>query len=43
MSRSWAGKVRTAVVDEAARNDARVWTVPNALSFLRLLGVPRFL
>lgn len=43
MSRSWAGKVRTAVVDEAARNDARVWTVPNALSFLRLLGVPLFL
>jgi cardiolipin synthase len=31
------------VVDEAARNDARVWTVPNALSFLRLLGVPLFL
>jgi cardiolipin synthase len=35
--------VRTAVVDEAARDDARVWTVPNALSFLRLLGVPLFL
>jgi len=43
MSRSWAGKVRTAVVDEAARNGARVWTVQNALSFLRLLGVPLFL
>jgi cardiolipin synthase len=35
--------VQTAVADEAARNDARVWTVPNALSFLRLLGVPLFL
>jgi cardiolipin synthase (CMP-forming) len=35
--------VQTAVVDETARDDARVWTVPNALSFLRLLGVPLFL
>jgi cardiolipin synthase len=35
--------VQTAVVDDAARGDARVWTVPNALSFLRLLGVPLFL
>ncbi|HET9841819.1 MAG TPA: CDP-alcohol phosphatidyltransferase family protein [Nocardioides sp.] len=35
--------MQTAVADEAARNDARVWTVPNALSFLRLLGVPLFL
>jgi cardiolipin synthase len=31
------------VADDAARDDARVWTVPNALSFLRLLGVPLFL
>jgi cardiolipin synthase len=37
------GKVQTAVADEAAREDARVWTVPNALSLLRLLGVPLFL
>jgi cardiolipin synthase len=36
-------KVHTAVADEAARDDARVWTVPNAVSFLRLLGVPLFL
>ena len=35
--------MQTAVADEAARDDARVWTVPNALSFLRLLGVPLFL
>jgi cardiolipin synthase len=35
--------VQTAVADETARDDARVWTVPNALSFLRLLGVPLFL
>jgi cardiolipin synthase len=35
--------VQTAVVDDPARDDARVWTVPNALSFLRLLGVPLFL
>jgi cardiolipin synthase len=35
--------VQTAVADEATRDDARVWTVPNALSFLRLLGVPLFL
>ena len=40
---AWAGKVQTAVVDDAARDDARVWTVPNAISFLRLLGVPLFL
>jgi cardiolipin synthase len=31
------------VADDAARDEARVWTVPNALSFLRLLGVPLFL
>ena len=31
------------MADDAARDDARVWTVPNALSFLRLLGVPLFL
>jgi cardiolipin synthase len=31
------------VADEATRDDARVWTVPNAISFLRLLGVPLFL
>ncbi|HEX3931127.1 MAG TPA: CDP-alcohol phosphatidyltransferase family protein [Nocardioides sp.] len=35
--------MRTAVADEAARDGVRVWTVPNALSFLRLLGVPLFL
>jgi cardiolipin synthase len=35
--------VQTAVVDETTRGSARVWTVPNALSFLRLLGVPLFL
>ena len=35
-------KVRTAVVEETSR-DLRVWTVPNVLSFLRLLGVPLFL
>jgi cardiolipin synthase (CMP-forming) len=35
--------VQTAVADEATRDDARVWTVPNALSILRLLGVPLFL
>jgi cardiolipin synthase (CMP-forming) len=37
-----AGKVQATVADEATR-DARVWTVPNALSMLRLLGVPLFL
>ena len=31
------------MADDAARDNARVWTVPNALSFLRLLGVPLFL
>ena len=31
------------MADDAARDEARVWTVPNALSFLRLLGVPLFL
>ena len=36
-------KVQAAVADEDARDDARVWTLPNALSFLRLLGVPLFL
>ena len=36
-------KVQAAVADEATRDDARVWTVPNAISFLRLLGVPLFL
>ena len=30
------------MVEETSR-DRRVWTVPNALSFLRLLGVPLFL
>jgi cardiolipin synthase len=39
---TWAGKVQAVVADDA-RDDARVWTVPNALSFLRLLGVPLFL
>jgi cardiolipin synthase len=34
--------MRTTVVDDSARS-SRVWTVPNALSFLRLLGVPVFL
>jgi cardiolipin synthase (CMP-forming) len=38
-----AMKVQAAVADEATRDDARVWTVPNAISFLRLLGVPLFL
>jgi cardiolipin synthase len=38
-----AGKVQAVVADDVARDDARVWTVPNALSFLRLLGVPLFL
>jgi cardiolipin synthase (CMP-forming) len=38
-----AMKVQAAVADEDARDDARVWTLPNALSFLRLLGVPLFL
>ena len=28
---------------EASTRNAGVWTVPNALSFLRLLGVPLFL
>jgi cardiolipin synthase len=36
------GKVQTAVTDEATR-ESRVWTVPNVLSMLRLLGVPLFL
>ena len=35
--------MQTAVAEETTRDDARVWTVPNALSFLRLLGVPLFL
>ena len=35
--------MQAAVADDAARDDARVWTVPNAVSFLRLLGVPLFL
>jgi cardiolipin synthase len=35
-------KVQAAVADEATR-DTRVWTVPNALSMLRLLGLPLFL
>ena len=35
-------KVQAGVVDEATR-DTRVWTVPNALSMLRLLGLPLFL
>jgi cardiolipin synthase len=35
--------VQAVVTDETTRDDARVWTVPNALSFLRLLGVPLFL
>ncbi|WP_240506680.1 CDP-alcohol phosphatidyltransferase family protein [Thermoactinospora rubra] len=29
--------------DAAERRESRVWTVPNVLSFLRLLGVPVFL
>src|SRR3954452_25402166 len=33
---------RTAVVEETSR-ERRGWTVPNALSVLRLLGVPLFL
>ena len=37
-----SGKVQATVSDDTAR-EARVWTVPNALSFLRLLGVPLFL
>jgi cardiolipin synthase len=35
-------KVQAAVVEETSR-DLRVWTIPNVLSFLRLLGVPLFL
>src|SRR6476646_11132940 len=35
-------KVQAAVADETTR-ESRVWTVPNALSVLRLLGVPLFL
>jgi cardiolipin synthase (CMP-forming) len=35
-------RVQAAVADEATQS-ARVWTVPNALSLLRLLGVPLFL
>jgi cardiolipin synthase len=35
-------KVQAAVADEATR-DTRVWTVPNALSIVRLLGLPLFL
>ena len=31
------------MVEEGARDDARVWTVPNVISLLRLLGVPLFL
>jgi cardiolipin synthase (CMP-forming) len=34
--------VQKAVADEATR-ESRVWTVPNLLSMLRLLGVPLFL
>jgi len=34
--------VQATVADDTAR-DSRVWTVPNALSMLRLLGVPLFL
>jgi cardiolipin synthase (CMP-forming) len=37
-----SGKVQAKVADVTAR-EARVWTVPNALSMLRLLGVPLFL
>ena len=37
-----SGKVQAKVADDTAR-EARVWTVPNALSMLRLLGVPLFL
>jgi cardiolipin synthase len=37
------GKVPTAVAEETTRGTTRVWTVPNALSLLRLLGVPLFL
>jgi cardiolipin synthase len=35
-------KVQAAVADETTR-DTRVWTVPNALSMVRLLGLPLFL
>src|SRR6476619_7949548 len=35
-------KVQAAVADETTR-ESRVWTVPNARSVLRLLGVPLFL
>lgn len=35
--------MQTAVADDTARDESRVWTVPNALSLLRLLGVPLFL
>jgi cardiolipin synthase len=35
-------KVQAAVADEATR-DTRVWTVPNALSIVRLLALPLFL
>jgi cardiolipin synthase len=35
-------KVQAEVTDETTR-DSRVWTVPNALSMLRLLGLPLFL
>jgi cardiolipin synthase len=31
------------VTEPAARESARIWTIPNALSVLRLLGVPLFL
>ena len=34
--------MQAAVADETTR-ECRVWTVPNALSVLRLLGVPLFL
>src|SRR5215203_7321887 len=37
-----SGKVQAAVADEKTR-EKRVWTVPNALSVLRLLGLPLFL
>jgi cardiolipin synthase len=35
--------VQAAVTDETTRDGVRVWTVPIALTFLRLLGVPLFL
>jgi cardiolipin synthase (CMP-forming) len=38
-----ASQERTAVDTHARARGAQVWTIPNAVSFLRLLGVPLFL